>query len=1641
MMKKYLLLAWIIFQAIPVAGQITLSEVMFDPATSESADEFLELYNTADTSVSVVGYVLSVDDAEDAIQVLPDADSVQWEIPPHSFAVILDRDYWDGEQPYTALIPDTVPQFTIADSRFGTYGLSNSSSRSLSLTDSTGTVITTYTYSADNSEGYSDEKILLDGPNTFENWANSQVVFGTPGSSNSVTPKTYDLAIVHSPVWEPQPAAPDSQISLTVTVQNVGLQTSAPTMMIISEQERIDSVEVPSIPPEDSVTVQAAMTLPSGEHLLTALVNYPSDEDTTNNRLQWKLPVRFPRHSCVILEIMYDPYSGNPEWVELYNITGDPVNLYSWRFGDASSSFSLVTDSVILDPGEYRVIAESADLGNYDYNSDDVLLPAEFPNLNNSGDGLYLRDVAGALIDSVEYASDWGGGDGISLERKNPYFSGMQSSNWGSALPGIEGTPTSTNSILADSVSLQLRSLIFPEGPFHTNQTATVQGLITNVGLLPVDISRVQIYDDANYDSVLSDNELSTSLPVESSLTIGDSLAFTLSWEAELSGLRKLDFVCVTNEPETILLADTVAKVFYPENILLINEIMYTPEEQPEWIEIYNAGSNPVNLFGWQIKDATATPAVFQAPDRVVQPSDFILVAADEMVTSFYNHLIAHNVAVPANFPTLNNSADSLLIISPAGRVHDSLEYRSSWGGNTGESLERRNLLLSAVSPENWGTSQSPEGATPVQVNSIAVPNHDLAIADFTADGDGIDQEFRLTVTVTNAGKYEISDYELLFYHDTNEDSMTQSTEFMTREGGEIGLTSGDSAEFEVDISGIGGGYHQMLVTASTPDDDDSSNNSGFLPAYLGYPSESVQINEIMYQPETGEPEWVELVVTADSVDFRGFHLRDQGHNSTIRWQKNNLFAAGDYVVLAGDSTVLQSYPADSIKLILSSGFPTLNNGADSVRIYDGAGRLMEGMEYSSDWGGEAGVSLERRNLNAPVTQSNNWSSSRAPEGATPGAVNSTAILDYDVSLDETSLASLPRHPDPNTVWQLNFQLHNTGLRSVSSFTSLLFHNENSGGAAWHTNNISTDLAPGDSAVYTIDIPGLPSGVHPLLLRIDLQDDLRLSDNSATCTVTVPFGKHSLLITEFIPIPGEGWSEFIEMYNPTHQTIDLTGWAIADNASGSALKQPAELPPNKYAVLAPDSSVFFEFEIPATTPYLIPETWRSLNNSSDEIKLIDPAQRIIDSLAYSADWTLPEGKSLERKWYLSEQGTLGSSDERNWAPSIASGNATPGRKNSVAIVRDSRVEIVRTDSLYAALRGSNIEVQYRVVNTGLQGFSGAGLSAGFDLNSDSLLQNGEQQFQSEISAFDPLDTVMVPVQLTAPQHPGFQTLVFRMEEGEFRQILFDSVWVPYDRQSILLNEFLPDPSQIYPMEFIEVVNVSEDTIPFGNWSFSVNSRTILIDTAISFIPGMYTPIAESHGTTDISNVITPEDWAILPNTGGTIQLFDPFGYLVDSLQYTDSWDLQTGRSLERLHLEPGTHSKSNWRSNVSPNGATPGKRNSLFLDTDSLGTGWTIQPSPFSPNEDGIDDLLQISYTGDSALEFATIRIFDTVGRNIRTLVRDAPAPVQQTWIWDGRDTRNRPAPIGIYIVHIEYETLDGHSDEKIETVVLAKQL
>jgi hypothetical protein len=183
------------------------------------------------------------------------------------------------------------------------------------------------------------------------------------------------------------------------------------------------------------------------------------------------------------------------------------------------------------------------------------------------------------------------------------------------------------------------------------------------------------------------------------------------------------------------------------------------------------------------------------------------------------------------------------------------------------------------------------------------------------------------------------------------------------------------------------------------------------------------------------------------------------------------------------------------------------------------------------------------------------------------------------------------------------------------------------------------------------------------------------------------------------------------------------------------------------------------------------------------------------------------------------------------------------------------------------------------------------------------------------------------------------------------------------------------------------------------------------------------------------------------NTSGIVVLSDPNEVILDRLIYHEDMHfplLNTvrGVSLERIDFNRPASDPTNWHSASSSAGyGTPGYRNSQFMAVTAGDDPFTLSPEIFSPDNDGHNDVLNISYNFSEPGHVATIMVYDASGRLIRRLVQNQLLGSSGAFTWNGITDRNEKAPIGYYLVLIEVFDLNGNIKQYKKTAVLGGRL
>ncbi len=455
------------------------------------------------------------------------------------------------------------------------------------------------------------------------------------------------------------------------------------------------------------------------------------------------------------------------------------------------------------------------------------------------------------------------------------------------------------------------------------------------------------------------------------------------------------------------------------DTTLILSEIMFFPTSGPnEFIELYNLSeTESIDLDSFKIKYSTSTPDIIidAGEGTILPPSSFAIILEGDYPfgSGIYDGLIPPEALL---LKIDNNSFGSSGMANTSNRPiwllnsnEDTLEAYLYSANNSSAISDEKIELNKDSSSSNWANSIVTNG-TPGFQNSVTPVQFDLAMSSVTFNptilvkGDDV----TISAKVKNLGTEIAQTYSIEIYNDVDFDSTADPGELIFSQPYN-NLQPGDSLIASTVMNSLQSGDYQIISKVIFSDDENLLNNeliNGFIVFPPGSNYNDVVINEIMYSPSTGEPEWVELYNrTATPLNIKKWELFDAASSITIT-NDDVFIPANSFIVLTKDSSILNFYnvPSEIIKLNL----PALNNTGDAIVIKDSIGVLVDSLFYLPSWGGSTdGRSLERISVDEASTDSLNWGTSVNIFKATPGSVNSLTQKNFDLTVTDILFASL----------------------------------------------------------------------------------------------------------------------------------------------------------------------------------------------------------------------------------------------------------------------------------------------------------------------------------------------------------------------------------------------------------------------------------------------------------------------------------------------------------------------------------------------------------------------------------------------------------------------------------------------------------
>jgi hypothetical protein len=429
-----------------------------------------------------------------------------------------------------------------------------------------------------------------------------------------------------------------------------------------------------------------------------------------------------------------------------------------------------------------------------------------------------------------------------------------------------------------------------------------------------------------------------------------------------------------------------------------------------------------------------------------------------------------------------------------------------------------------------------------------------------------------------------------------------------------------------------------------------------------------VIISEIMADPlpvvALPGKEYIELFNRCNSpVSIKGWKLLS-GESVVIL--PDVIIQPSEYLVICHEDNV--SLFTGYGRVAGAGKFPVLTDDGKLLCIQDASGKLIHGVEYSSDWYGdvikaEGGWSLEIIDTGFPFYAKGNWRASASKTGGTPGSANSVSGKNPDNFFNGITNA----FPMQTNELLVSFSEPVISLNTDINKTTV-------------SREPVKGIIPDDPLYRQFRITPLNPLIEGRSYNIEVSDiindfagnRMRIKNFLFGIPVTARAGDIRFNEILFNPLPGD--ADYLELFNTSERIVDASKlFLVSVNSYGDTSKmyplsdeRRCIMPGNYYAVTTDKEKILKRYPL-ADQDYLFElQSLPSMNDDEGHLMLLTRELDIIDELRYNEDMHFSllsghEGIALEKTGPVNN-----SLDESSWHSATESaGWGTPGRRNSV----------------------------------------------------------------------------------------------------------------------------------------------------------------------------------------------------------------------------------------------------------------------------------------------------------------------------------------------------------------------------------------
>lgn len=431
----------------PLKYEVVITELFPDPSPTIGlpTEEFLELYNNTNKVIDLSNCWIT--DQSSAIQI------VSGKIFPGEYVILCDDNFENQYAPFGKVITvSSLPSLNNTEDEMTLWDADSNLIHTVHYFD------TWYQDVSKEDGGWTLEMIDPNNPcGEASNWRASTKWFGgSPGTQNTVFGTNPDVTL---PQLLKANALTDSTVqlifseyiessSLLAASYNINNGISISSISVIDDKNVVLNLT-------NKLTFQVVYTV-----MVTGAADCVGNLIGSNNIADFALPEQGFAGDLLINEVLFNPFTGGSDFVEVYNNSNKYINLENWSLAnienDSIDNYKTISDQpYLLLPGHFVLLTKDAqNVANEYINSatENFLNMESLPTYNNDEGDVYLINNLGMVVDNFSYNEDMhfallNSVDGVSLERIDYDRNTNDESNWHSAAEDVGyATPGYENS-------------------------------------------------------------------------------------------------------------------------------------------------------------------------------------------------------------------------------------------------------------------------------------------------------------------------------------------------------------------------------------------------------------------------------------------------------------------------------------------------------------------------------------------------------------------------------------------------------------------------------------------------------------------------------------------------------------------------------------------------------------------------------------------------------------------------------------------------------------------------------------------------------------------------------------------------------------------------------------------------------------------------------------------------------------------------------------------------------------------------------------------------------------------------------------------------------------------------------------------